>query len=236
MNKKVINILGDITDVPYFEGDMSSVMMLKELEGDYDEIVVNINSFGGSVAEGLSIFNQLKQHKAKVTTVCQGFACSIASIIFLAGDERVICDNSLVMIHNPWTVMQGDANSLRKEADVLDKIAQQSVDIYCQATGLNEETIKQMMDEETWLDSKEALELGFATTIQENSKVDTVVQSVKQSLIGKIKMKKEDDIKEDDIKEDDIIETQENVQEQEQENVQQTTELNIMSSFLNLFK
>lgn len=231
MNKKVINIFGDITDVPYFEGDMSSVMMSKELEGDYDEIVVNINSFGGSVAEGLSIFNQLKQHKAKVTTVCQGFACSIASIIFLAGDERVICDNSLVMIHNPWTVMQGDANSLRKEADVLDKIAQQSVDIYCQATGLNEETIKQMMDEETWLDSKEALELGFATAIQENSKVDTVVQSVKQSLIGKIKMKKEDDIKEDDI-----IETQENVQEQEQENVQQTTELNAMGSFLNLFK
>ena len=190
--KKIVNIFGDITDTPYFEGDMSSIALSKEIDGEYDEIIVNINSFGGSVAEGLAIYNMLKQHKAKVITRCQGFACSIASIIFLAGDERIICDNSLLMIHNAWTITQGNANDLRKEADVLDKISQQSVDIYCKATGLDEITIKQMMDDETWIDSKEALELGFATSIQAE-KLEAVAQSVKQSLIKMLKQQQEEE-------------------------------------------
>lgn len=190
-NKAVINIFGDIVDDIYDEG-VSALQFAYELEqvGDVDAIDVYINSYGGSVSQGFAIYNQLKNHPAKVTTVCSGFACSIASIIFLAGDERIMQDASLLMIHNPFCMTMGNANELRKQADDLDKMAQVSVDIYCEVTGLDEKTIKDMMDKETWITSKEACELGFATNqVKEeefNEEVSLVVQSVKRSLIDKI--------------------------------------------------
>lgn len=189
-NKAVINIFGDIVDDIYDEG-VSALQFAYELEqvGDVDAIEVYINSYGGSVSQGFAIYNQLKNHPAKITTVCSGFACSIASIIFLAGDERIMQDASLLMIHNPFCMTMGNANELRKQADDLDKMAQVSVDIYCEVTGLDEKTIKDMMDKETWITSKEACELGFATKNEEeelNEEVNLVVQSVKRSLIDKI--------------------------------------------------
>ena len=189
-NKATVNIFGDIVDDAVFEGGISAVSFASELEsmGDVDAIDVYINSYGGSVSQGFAIYNLLKSHPAKVTTICSGFACSIASIIFLAGDERIMQDASLLMIHNPWTVSMGNANELRKQADDLDKMAQISVDLYCEKTGLEEAVIKEMMDKETWITSKEAYELGFATTVKEelNEEVNLVVQSVKRSLVNKI--------------------------------------------------
>ena len=182
-----INIFGDIVDDEYFEG-VSSVSFANELAelGDVDSINVYINSYGGSVSQGFAIYNLLKEHKAKITTYCSGFACSIASIIFLAGDERVMQDASLLMIHNPFCMAVGNASELRKQADDLDKMAQVSVDIYCKATGLSEEVIKEMMDKETWITSKEAYELGFATSLAEEEETETIVQSVRKSLMKKI--------------------------------------------------
>ncbi len=190
-NKAVVNIFGDIVDDVVFEEGVSALSFAYELEaiGVVDEIEVYINSYGGSVSQGFAIYNQLKNHPAKITTICSGFACSIASIIFLAGDERIMQDASLLMIHNPFVMTIGNANELRKQADDLDKMAQVSVDLYCQATGLDEETIKKMMDEETWITSKEACELGFATSHKEEEQdevVSLVVQSVKKSLVQKI--------------------------------------------------
>lgn len=188
-NKGIINIFGDIVEDIYEDG-VSALSFAYELEniGDVDEIDVYINSYGGSVSQGFSIYNQLKNHPAKVKTVCNGFACSIASLIFLAGQERIMQDASLLMIHNPWTLVMGNANELRKQADDLDKMGQVSVDIYCQVTGLDESTIKSMMDAETWITSKEAYELGFATSFEEEADevVNVVVQSVKKSLVNKI--------------------------------------------------
>lgn len=189
-NKAVINIFGDIVDDAFYADEISALSFASELEqlGDVDSIDVYINSYGGSVAQGFAIYNQLKSHPAKITTICSGFACSIASIIFLAGDERIMQDASLLMIHNPFVMTVGNADELRKQADDLDKMAQVSVDIYCKATGLDEATIKQMMDDETWITNKQAVELGFATRAEEeaNEVVSLAVQSVKHSLVNKI--------------------------------------------------
>ena len=140
--------------------------------GDVSEINVYINSYGGEVAEGLAIYNALKRHKAKVTTYCDGFACSIASVIFMAGDERVMNESSLLMIHNAWTLAEGNAQELRKQADDLEKITQASVEAYKSHSSLSEEDIKALMDAESWILPSEAIEYGFATKIQktENSK------------------------------------------------------------------
>lgn len=163
-----LNIYGDITSFPWFEGDVSAVNLSKQLEemADVSQINVYINSYGGEVAEGLAIYNALKRHKAKVTTYCDGFACSIASVIFMAGDERIMNDSSLLMIHNAWTFAQGDSQALRKQADDLDKITQASVEAYKAHSNITEEEIKSLMNAETWILPGEALSYGFATATE----------------------------------------------------------------------
>ena len=124
-----LTIYGDITSFPWFEGDVSAhnlSMKLAELT-NVAQINVYINSYGGEVAEGLAIYNALKRHPAKVVTYCDGFACSIASVIFMAGDERVMCNPSFLMIHDAWSCVAGNADEMRKQADDLDKITSASV-------------------------------------------------------------------------------------------------------------
>ncbi len=172
-NTASINIYGDITSWAWEElGEMSAVNLSKQLEamGDVEQINVFINSYGGEVAEGLAIYNALKRHKAKVTTYCDGFACSIASVIFMAGDIRIMNEASLLMIHNAWTFASGNASELRKQADDLEKITQASVEAYKAHSSLTEEEIKALMDAETWILPTEALEYGFATKIEKTEK------------------------------------------------------------------
>ena len=93
-----IYIFGDIVSWELSESDVSSYTLAKEIEGlDVDTINVYINSYGGEVAEGLAIYNQLRRHKAKVKTYCDGFACSAASVVFMAGDERIMSNAFLVI-------------------------------------------------------------------------------------------------------------------------------------------
>ena len=190
MNKGVIRIYGDIVENSVEFNEVSPLQIAYELEQlrEVDEIDVYINSYGGSVSAGLTIYNQLKNHPAKIRTHIDGFACSIASIIFLAGDERIMQDASLLMIHNPFCMTVGNANELRKTADDLEKMAQVSVDIYCQVTGLDKTVIKEMMDNETWITGEDAKEMGFATSFENEGDevVNVVVQSVKRSLINRV--------------------------------------------------
>ena len=135
---------------------------------DTPNLVVRINSYGGSVSEGLAIYSLLSEFKGHVTTIVDGFACSAASIIFMAGETRIVPENGLLMIHNAWSYAEGDSNAMKKMAEDLEKITQPSVNIYTSKTKLSEEEIKEKMDRETWITSKEAFEWGFATSIERN--------------------------------------------------------------------
>lgn len=161
-----IYIFGDIVSWPWMESDVSSYTLSRALQGlDTDEINVHINSYGGEVAEGLAIYNTLHNHKAKVRTICDGFACSAASVVFMAGDERIMNPASLLMIHNAWTYASGSAADLRKQADDLDKITQGSVAAYMAGVSITEDKLKELLDADTWLLPSEALEMGFATSV-----------------------------------------------------------------------
>lgn len=154
-------------------------------EVDTPNLTVRINSMGGSVSEGLAIYNLLNDFKGNVTTIVDGFACSAASVIFMAGDKRIVPESGLLMIHNAWGYAEGDSNAMKKRAEDLEKITQPSVNIYCSKTGLEESRVKEMMDEETWITSQEALELGFATTIEK----DDANQSLENHYLHKMVMK-----------------------------------------------
>jgi ATP-dependent Clp protease protease subunit len=144
---------------------------------DTPNLVVRINSYGGSVSEGLAIYSLLSEFKGNLRTIVDGFACSAASVIFMAGKERVVPENGLLMIHNAWSEAKGDSNVMKKMAEDLEKITQPSVDIYVEKTGLAEEQVKQLMDEQSWITSKEAFDLGFSTTRTRNKEAQQALEA-----------------------------------------------------------
>lgn len=131
---------------------------------DVSQINIYINSYGGSVFEGTAIYNQLKRHPAQKIVYVDGFACSIAAVIAMAGDKVIMPKNTMMMIHNAWNVAIGNATQLRKAADDLDVIMDANRQAFLQKTGdkLTEENLIQMMAAETWLTAAQCIEYGLA--------------------------------------------------------------------------
>ena len=178
-------IFGDITSWPWFEGDVSSYTLARELQElkDVDEIRVYINSYGGEVAESTAIYNQLRDNPAKVVTVCNGFACSAASVIFMAGDERLMNRASRLMIHNAMTGARGNAAQLRKAADDLENINELSITAYMDKVNISQEKLQELMDNETWIKPEEAVEMAFATGIVDSEGGEGISQSAREILL-----------------------------------------------------
>lgn len=182
-----LNIYGDITSWPWLESDVSAYNLSQQLAAlDVDEINVYINSYGGEVAEGLAIYNALKRHKAKITTVCDGFACSIASVIFMAGEERVMNESSLLMIHNAWTYAMGNPDELRKQAEDLETINQASVSAYLSRVSISEDEVKELMDNESWILPNDAVSWGFATAIESSGEDGKPGQNARKAIFAKM--------------------------------------------------
>lgn len=187
-----IYIFGDITSWEWLESDVSSYTLARAVQAlDADEITVHINSYGGEVAEGLAIFNSLRNSRAKIRTVCDGFACSAASVVFMAGDERLMNPASLLMIHNAWTSASGNAEELRKAADDLEVISKTAAEAYKARVSLSEEELTALLDNETWITPADAVAWGFATDILEEPASQSVNQSARstvyQALTGTLK-------------------------------------------------
>lgn len=169
-------IFGDISSFGQWyedDPDRSAYNIVKELQAvEVANINVHINSYGGEVAEGLAIYNTLKTSGKNVTTICDGFACSAASVVFMAGSKRVMSPASLLMIHNAWTFAMGNSEELRKQADDLEKITQASVEAYKLGASISEEEIRELMANETWILPEQAVEWGFATCIDDDDEDD----------------------------------------------------------------
>ncbi|PKM75925.1 MAG: Clp protease ClpP [Firmicutes bacterium HGW-Firmicutes-15] len=183
-----LNIYGDIVSMKWFENDVTHYDFADELaQVTTPNLTVRINSYGGEVSQGLGIYNLLREWKGHVTTICDGFACSAASVVFVAGKTRVMPKTSLLMIHNAWTIASGDSEDFKKMAEDLAKINEPIIQSYCDATGLPVSKIQKMMNEETWLTAEEAFEMGFATKIQEESAKASLESSILFGLVEKLK-------------------------------------------------
>ena len=164
---------------------------------DASEIRIYINSYGGSVFEGTAIYNQLKRHPAHKTVYVDGFACSIASVIAMAGDEVVMPRNTMMMIHNMWSCVCGNAAELRKAADDLDIINDAGRQAYLAKAGekLTEAKLAEMMDAETWLTAAQCVEYGLADRLADQdadmSKASAILQKVNTGLEQRLNYQQE---------------------------------------------
>lgn len=138
-----------------------------------EDITIKISSPGGSVLEGFAIMDALAAYPGEVTTLGVGYVASIASVILLAGDKVKMAENAFLMVHNPWSYMEGDAEDMRKQADILEKMEMQIADVYAKSMvkrkGKSYKSALaqalQYMEQETWFTAQEALSAGFIDEI-----------------------------------------------------------------------
>ena len=132
-------------------------------------IDIYINSNGGDVFDGVAMLNVLKRHKAYKRVHIDGFACSIASVIAMCGNQIIMPKSSMMMIHNPWTVAMGNAKELRKVADDLDKINETIKNAYRSKMKISDEKLTELMDAESYLTADECFEYGLCTKVVEDN-------------------------------------------------------------------
>ncbi|WP_342479523.1 head maturation protease, ClpP-related [Paenibacillus sp. FSL F4-0097] len=135
--------------------------------GEISTINVYINSPGGDVFEGRAIYNMLKRHKAFIRVHIDGLAASIAAYIAMAADELIMPNNAMLMIHNAWMNTSGNAKELREAADMLDKVGLSMRQDFLLRAGdkLDEETLTNLLDVESWLTAQEALDYGLCDVV-----------------------------------------------------------------------
>ena len=175
----VVNIHGEIGqsffDFPDPEKEENSVASVKDLQEilsknkNIPTVNVYINSPGGSVNEGIAIYNILKRTRAYVRVFIDGFACSIASVIAMAGNAIYMPKSSMQMVHNAWTVAMGNSEELRKVADDLDKINEVVISAYMSKFKGTEKELRKLLDEESYLTAEECLKYGLCTKIVDDS-------------------------------------------------------------------
>lgn len=183
-----ILIYGEIGDLRFFGEDfydVSAKRIAEELKGlgEVSEISVRINSPGGSVWSAQAIYSLLKGHSAKVTVHVDGIAASAASLIAMAGDEIIMPENTMMMIHSPMIYGSGNSSDLRDLADRLDKSQQSMIAVYSRS-GQPEDKIKEMLEAETWLTAAEAVDLGFADRTEEAMEITASMDSGMVVLAG----------------------------------------------------
>ena len=157
-----------------FWGDgVTDKVFQKELTalGKVSTINLRINSPGGDVFQGTTIYNLLKSHPARVVVDIDGLAASIASIIAMAGDEIRIAGNAMMMIHDPQGMAVGDASEMRRTAALLDQVKGNLADTYASRTGNLRASVEGWMADETWLTADAAVQMGFADAVTKEQTV-----------------------------------------------------------------
>jgi len=167
-NEADIFIYSEISASKFWGDETTPKDFKDELDGlgDVGTLNIYINSPGGDVFAGNSIYNMLKRHKAQKVVYIDGLAASIASVIAMAGDKIIMPKNSMIMIHKAWAGIMGNSADMIKMADTLKQIDVSIASAY-ERTGLSNEKIVDLMENETWMTAEEAVEYGFADEVED---------------------------------------------------------------------
>lgn len=176
-----LDIYGEIADSSWWGDEVTPKQFKKDMDalGDISILNVYINSPGGDVFAGQTIYSILKRKKCTVNVYIDGLAASAASVIAMVGradgNTLNVPKNAMLMIHNPWSLTWGYASDMRQMADTLDKIRDSIVAVYKDGSGLEDKDIIELMDAETWMTAQDALDYGFIDHIEDAKQVAAMV-------------------------------------------------------------
>ncbi|WP_322354498.1 head maturation protease, ClpP-related [Dehalococcoides sp.] len=161
---------GVIAEDSWFDDDVTPKAFKAELVASEGDIVIWLNSPGGDCIAASQIYAMLMDYKGKVTVKIDGIAASAASVIAMAGTTVLMAPTALMMVHNPLTVAIGDSEEMQKAIAMLSEVKESIINAYEIKTGQSRAKLSHLMDAETWLNAKKAIELGFADEILEDDK------------------------------------------------------------------
>ena len=163
--KRILLLDGEISDETWWGDEVTPQMFRSELNAAEGDIDLWINSPGGDCYAAAQIYNMLMEYKGNVTVKIDGIAASAASVVAMAGSTVEISPLGMLMIHNPMTVSIGDTHEMERTIMFLAEIKESIINAYEIKTGLSRAKISRLMDAETWMNAKKAVELGFADSV-----------------------------------------------------------------------
>ena len=194
-DERILMLNGEISNETWFGDEITPEEFRGELNSGQGKVTVWINSPGGDCFAAAQIYNMLMEYSGPVDVHIDGIAASAASVIAMAGNHAAISPVGMMMIHNPATVAIGDEREIKKAMEMLSEVKESIINAYELKTGLPRKQLSNMMNAESWMNAKKALELGFADSIlydgdDEDDEPEGMIFSraaVTNSLLNKLK-------------------------------------------------
>ena len=164
-DERILMLNGEISNETWFGDEITPKEFRGELNSGQGKVTVWINSPGGDCFAAAQIYNMLMEYSGPVDVHIDGIAASAASVIAMAGNHVAISPVGMMMIHNPATVSIGDEREMKKAMEMLSEVKESIINAYELKTGLPRKQLSNMMNAESWMNAKKALELGFADSI-----------------------------------------------------------------------
>ncbi len=162
---RVLRLEGPIDNESYWGDEITPAMFREDLEAEDGDVTVWINSPGGNVFAAAEIYTMLKDYAGAITVRIASLAASAASVIAMAGDKVQMSPTALLMIHDPSTIAMGNAKDMEKAIETLMEVKESMINAYSAKTGLRHNKVAELMESETWMNAKKALDLGFCDEI-----------------------------------------------------------------------
>lgn len=169
-SERVLELYGTIAEESWFDDDVTPKMFRDELFAGSGPVTIWLNSPGGDCIAASQIYTMLTDYKNDVTVKIDGIAASAASVIAMAGTQVLMAPTAMMMIHNPMTLAFGNHEDMQKAIEMLDEVKESIINAYELKTRLSRAKLGRLMDEETWMNAKKAVELGFADDILTDEK------------------------------------------------------------------
>ena len=163
--ERILRLEGPIDEDSFWGDEVTPRMFREELEAEEGDVTVWICSPGGNVFAAAEIYTMLCDHKGKITVKIDSIAASAASVVAMAGDRVLMSPVAMLMIHDPMTIAMGNSKDMEKAIATLNEVKASIINAYQRKTGLSRNKISQLMENETWMNAKKAVELGFADEI-----------------------------------------------------------------------
>ncbi len=167
---RVLRISGTIAEESWFDDDITPSIFAAELNAGSGPVTIWLNSPGGDVVAAAQIYNMLIDYPGTVTVNIDGIAASAASVIAMAATKVAMSPVSMLMIHNPATMAVGDKDELARAMSMLDSVKESILNAYQEKTGMSRAKLSKLMDAETWMDARAAIDMGFADELLINQR------------------------------------------------------------------